>query len=160
LSALPRVWAEAMAMPGHSIRIILDDRRIWKMFNCFAYATGIYQLGRYQEVYRAAGCQSAIANSKFVERLIETGELTPAATETFGAGDVVLCYDRGVLKHAALAVSDVLLRSKWGSNELCEHGLWEVGTEYGNEVRVCPGPNRLRVVALLEAWVRDKGEND
>ena len=90
----------------------------------------------------------------FITELIQRGELHLVEGQSYGPDNIVIYFKDGKLTHSARVVEkDELLISKWGGNELLEHGLWEVPTHYGDEYKVFKAPAPRRSWELLEDWL-------
>jgi hypothetical protein len=148
-SQFAAAWGELMAIGGHRLRIVAEDRT----YNCHAHGLGIEQLSEYQQRV-AKERNSAIVRGTFIAELIERGELHLVDGRSYGPSNIVVYFKDGKPTHTARVVEkDGLLASKWGGNELIEHGLWEVPTSYGDEYKVFKAPDPQRAWELLEAWL-------
>jgi hypothetical protein len=122
---------------GHTIARHTDGAGEIERFNCFAYALAVWD----QERYRALVDKfqsSALINSGFVECMLEDGILVEVSTAEVRAGDIALYIQGTKVKHAGVLVSagaEPIIRSKWGGNEVHQHGLWELPAEHGDRVR-------------------------
>lgn len=142
-------WDELTKMGGHRLRIVGED----KTFNCHAHALGIGQMPEFQRRFFDGGCQ-VLAKSDFIASLIKRGELRLVEGQSYGPDNIVIYFKDGKPTHSARVVeNDGLLVSKWGGNELLEHGLWEVPTYYGDEYKVFVAPDPERSWELLEDWL-------
>jgi hypothetical protein len=148
-SQFAAAWDQLTKMSGHRLRIVAEDRT----FNCHAHGLGIEQLPDYQRRV-AKEANSALVQGAFMTELIERGDLYLVKGQSYGPGDIVIYFKDGKPTHTARVVEkDVLLVSKWGGNELIEHGLWEVPTYYGDEYKVFKAPDPQRAWKLLEDWL-------
>ncbi|MBY0323302.1 MAG: hypothetical protein K2X72_31585 [Reyranella sp.] len=142
-------WKQLMEMGGHRLRIVAEDRT----YNCHAHGLGIEQLPEYQRRVTKEG-NSALVKGSFVTELIERGELHLVEGKSYEPGNVVVYFKDGKPTHTArVAEKDALLVSKWGGNEVIEHGLWELPTSYGDEYKVFKAPDPQRVWTLVEDWL-------
>jgi hypothetical protein len=97
---------------------------------------------------------TALANSSFVSYLIERGEMRIVASQSYSPENIVIYFKDGRPTHSARVLEkDGLLISKWGGDEIIEHGLWEVPTIYGDEYKVAIAPDPARILELLEDWL-------
>jgi hypothetical protein len=130
--------AALQAKHSHTISILSDGRGWINRFNCFAYALGIWQHDTYIRAVDATS-NSAVVNSEFVQRMITDGSLVEVAQKRAREGDVIVYFHEDRVTHAAMIADPaqpMKLRSKWGGNEVHEHGLWEVPASYGDRVRI------------------------
>ena len=63
--------------------------------------------------------------------------------------DVVLYFLKEAVTHAAVVGSKQIYRSKWGGNEVHQHGLWEVPAQYGDRIRFYRAPDAPTILAHL-----------
>jgi hypothetical protein len=71
---------------------------------------------------------SAIVNSVYVRELLDKRDLLEVDPDAVQPNDVVLYFSEGELKHAGRVTSvasEFIIRSKWGGNEVHDHGIWE-----------------------------------
>ena len=127
---------------GHSIAILPDGKGRLERFNCFAYALGLRDNPDYIGLVDAAD-SSAIMNSALIGAMISDGMLSELSISQATQGDVIVyfCNDRPT--HAAVIASagpPLVLRSKWGGNEVHQHELWEVPADYGDHVHAYKAP--------------------
>jgi len=73
-------------------------------------------------------------------------EIDPAEA---APGDVVVYFHKEAVTHAAVVVEEQTYRSKWGGNEVHQHGLWEVPAQYGDRVRYYRAPEPSIVLTRL-----------
>jgi hypothetical protein len=89
-----------------------------------------------------------------VNKLLDDRELARIAPHQAAAGDSVLYFAEGRLKHAAvLALENGRLTSKWGPGEMFEHGLLEVPLSYGEPIVYCQRPDPTAIVPALRAFL-------
>lgn len=142
-------WDELMKMGGHRLRIVGKD----ETFNCHAHALGICEMPEFRQRYYDGGCK-VLAKSDFVANLIERGEIQSVEGQSYRPDNIVIYFKDGRPTHSSRVVeTDGLLLSKWGGNELLEHGLWEVPTYYGDQYRVFLAPKPDRMWELLKDWL-------
>ncbi len=133
----------------HSISILRDGIDRITRFNCFAYGLGFWKHAEYIRRVDAAG-NSAIADSHFVSWVLEQDILREISVSDAKEGDVVLYFDKGAVTHAAVLGEEQTLRSKWGGNEVHQHGLWEVPAQYGDTVRYYRKPDAASLLSHLQ----------
>jgi hypothetical protein len=64
-------------------------------------------------------------------------------------GDVVLYFEKKAITHAAAISEQQTYCSKWGGDDVHQHGLWEVPSQYGNRVRYYRVPDASSILACL-----------
>lgn len=134
--------AELKARYGHSITVLPDGKERMERFNCFAYALALWDKPDYVRLVDAAG-NSAIMNSALIRAMINDGTLNELALSDASQGDVIVYFVEDKPTHAAVVASagpPLVLRSKWGGNEVHQHGLWEVQASYGDRVAAYRAP--------------------
>jgi hypothetical protein len=157
--AQPPLYAAALerlrAQFSHEIRIIPEDWGRLRTFNCYAFSLGVVNDARYEKLV-AEYRNSALVNSEFVTGILESRELRElTAASSAQAGDVIVYFLGGRVKHAGrFFFNNRVIRSKWGPNEIHEHGLWEVPASYGDEIRAFTAPGPDRVLDLLELFLK------
>ena len=130
-----KAWAKFKKVPGHSVRMVnttVPEFRWLNIFvNCYAYALGLNQIRRYQELVKRYG-RFAIPDGSFVRRLIDDGLLNEIPREKAGRGKLVIYCDGDDPRHAGVVTTGTMrVRSKWGGNELFDHPLMHVPAPYG-----------------------------
>lgn len=155
-SAFKSAFKEVQEQQNHTIHIIPAKREWLDTFNCYAYALGIVDNPRYQALVERH--HSALANSEFMSTLLVCGELIEINEANVRIGDLVIYSKDGRVTHAGVTVTDrQSVLSKWGPNELYEHGLWEVPESYGGQMQFAEAPDTNRIIDLLEGHVAHKG---
>ena len=138
---------------GHQIVMLQGDPHWLDSFNCFAFALGLVDEPRYQDLYQLHQ-QATLADSAFVTGLVEDGHLSEIPARDARSRTIVLYFKDGCLQHGGpIEAGSRRIRSKWGLSELYEHGLWEVGASYGTQVRYFTVPDPHRIIALLEGYI-------
>jgi hypothetical protein len=142
-------WDDLMKMGGHRLRIVDKD----PSFNCHAYATGISPMPAFRDLVRDRA-NTALANGDFVSYLIKRGGIRIVAGQSYNPENIVIYFKGGRPTHSARVLEkDGLLISKWGGDEIIEHGVWEVPTIYGDEYKVAIAPDPAHTLELLEGWL-------
>jgi hypothetical protein len=137
----------------HTIRMIPADKKWLDTFNCYAFALGIVDCPRYQELVETYR-NGALANSGFMSALLMRGELAEIDLPKVRVGNLVLYMADGRMRHGGIVMAGRhTIRSKWGPSELYEHGLWEVPESYGAQVQFAGAPGRDRIIYLLERYI-------
>lgn len=112
---------ELRALHGHSITIAPCENMA--RFNCYAFATGISALPEYSALVDAHQ-SSVLLNSDVMRQLVDEDVLRPVAIPA--AGGMAIYFAGAHIAHAArVRDGGARLISKWGGNELHEHGVWE-----------------------------------
>ena len=122
-----RLAAIAQGVP-HSIRVLpapydepLDQ------FNCVMHALGL--IARLESPCTPLG--RFLADTTFLRRLIDDGVLRGSKARS---GAIVVWSTADAIKHVGLLVTESRAVSKWGIDHLCEHGLFEVPSSYGDRL--------------------------
>jgi hypothetical protein len=149
---LPQVYIETLERLrrefSHSILILPDGSDRITRFNCFAYGLGLWQHDDYIRRVNAAN-NSAIVNSLFVRAILDDGTLREIDAAEATSGDVLLYFHEEAVTHAAVVGENQTCRSKWGGNEVHQHGLWEVPAQYGDQVRCYRAPDPSTILMRL-----------
>jgi len=149
---LPQIYVETLERLrcefGHSILILPDGSDRITRFNCFAYGLGLWEHDDYIRRVNAAN-NSAIVNSQFVRAILDGGMLEEINAAEATSGDVLLYFHKEAVIHAAVVGENQTCRSKWGGNEVHQHGLWEVPAQYGDRVRYYRAPDASTILTRL-----------
>jgi hypothetical protein len=138
---------------GHTITILDDGTSEIARFNCFAYALGVRNDPTYRKLVDEWQSSSLI-NSDLVSEMLRRGDFAEVPEAIVQRDDIVLYFAGERLCHAGLveqASSPLIIRSKWGGNEVHRHKLWEVPGYHGDRVRFYRCPDGKTVVARLTA---------
>lgn len=142
---------ELRDLHSHSIEIV-ESSDITR-FNCYAFATGVSELPAYEALVDLR-MSSALLDSAFVAELIESGDLREVESPV--PDGLAIYFDGEKVTHAARVLNDPSrLRSKWGPLEVHEHGLWEVGANYGVGVRFYAPPDSEGILRRLGEALAD-----
>jgi len=148
----PEIYREAIerlrSQFGHSISILPDGKGRTTRFNCFAYGLGIWEHPDFVKKVDDAG-NSAILNSQIIRAMIDDGTLKAVAKADVQTGDTAIYFHKEKVTHAAVIGENKVFRSKWGSDEVHAHGLWEVPAEYGDRVRYYRAPEAARILKRI-----------
>jgi hypothetical protein len=128
---------------GHVISILPDGSERICRFNCFAYALGLWDHDNYIMHVDREG-NSAIVSSDFMHRMMKDGALVEIEASMAQAGDVIVYFHKDQATHAGVVAGTgdaMSLHSKWGGNEVHQHGVWEVPAAYGDCVRFFRRPD-------------------
>ena len=101
-------------------------------------------------------------DSAFVAWLIEDDLLTEVRADSVRAGDIAIYRNSSLITHGALVVSvdqPMVLHSKWGGNEIHQHGLWELMASYGDEVCFFRPLDHGLILTRLRAYVGTEPES-
>jgi len=134
--------AELKSQYAHNVSMLPDGKDRVSRFNCFAYALGLWDNPDYICMVDAA-MNSAIVDSSLMVIMIEDGTLCEISMSRAVVGDMILYFRDDRPTHAAVISSvgpPLMLRSKWGGNEVHLHGIWEVPAEYGDSIRAYKVP--------------------
>lgn len=136
------------------IHILSESRDRLRTYNCFAYALNIASLPRYQKLVKEYD-KSALADSSFVSHVLSRNWLEEITEQDALPGSIILYYKDGVLKHGGKISNIRMVHSKWGPNELFEHGFWEVPASYGDKIKFYRPENAEKIIDLLETYCFD-----
>jgi len=140
---------------SHSIKHLkYPDKK--NRYNCFMHACGVIgsqvvidHLRRDAQFDYRYGIK---VGSSFVLRLIEKNILNIRKD-----GEVIIYFMDNEPKHGGRVEAD-RVTSKWGTDCLWEHGVWEVLSEYGNRTERFSIPNREQVEREFDAYAQDRIE--
>jgi hypothetical protein len=138
---------------GHTITILDDGAPEIARFNCFAYALRVWNDPIYRELVDERQSSSLI-NSDLVSEMLRGGDFAEVPEAIVQPDNIVLYFAGDQLCHAGLveeASSPLIIRSKWGGNEVHRHRLWEVPAYHGDLLRFYRRPDREIVLARLKA---------
>ena len=129
----PELLTELSKHHPNKIRIIeIADRS--QPYTCFMHVFGLRNEPEYNKI-AMSGSGKIYANSAFVLFLIQEGYIQEITSGTTSTEDIVIYFASGVPQHAGIAKRDGQIESKWGLGHLYEHGILEVPSKYGNEVK-------------------------
>jgi hypothetical protein len=145
------------AQHRHAIAIMPEGGERLARFNCFAYALGIWDRNEYVSLVDDAQ-DSTVLNSAIVRQMFNEDLLTARDPLAVQRGDVILYYHGEALVHAG-RVADIepllTIHSKWGGNEIHQHGVWEVPAMYGDRVGLFVKPDSNIIMDRLLATRRE-----
>ena len=96
-------------------------------FNCVMHSLGL--IGRLEYPCRPLG--RFYADLAFLRSLIDSGELTPC---TASAAALITWSNGDSIRHVGVLGYGERATSKWGCGHLCEHGVFEVPANYGDQL--------------------------
>jgi hypothetical protein len=138
---------------GHKIATLEDGAAEIARFNCFAYALRVWDDPVYRQ-FVEEWQSSSLINSELVSEMLSNGDFAEVPEAKVQPNDVVLYFAGEQLCHAGIveeASSPLIVRSKWGGNEVHRHKLWEVPACHGDRVRFFRLPDRETIFARLKA---------
>ena len=115
----------------HSIKVLKEPFSNAHGYNCFMYALGIAALPA--DVLQVARADNLFPDSSFLAFLIAT-RMEEIDKSLAPNGTVVVYFEPPNPKHAGLMKNGHVV-SKWGIGLLWRHGLFEVPSSYGLNVR-------------------------
>ena len=125
----------------HSISLVVEakpDEESSYRFTCHEFA---FDLRESPEIHGIASLYTDIYPSPdWVTWMVEN-RLVGRHQEEAQDGDLVIYFRGGVAKHSGIWRAG-LLRSKWGTCHLWDHGVFEVPANYGDDVRYFERPSR------------------
>ncbi len=119
---------------GHTIALVEEPAAI-ERYTCAVYAFDLVEDPTYGEIATSFGPSYAFAGCEFVEYVLNTGLLSERPLDVRAPGDLLIYSDKGRFRHIGKLREVDRVVSKWGVGYLWEHGLWEVPSKYGNDVR-------------------------
>ena len=134
----PVLLAEVTREFPNSIRITESSYPIDR-YTCLMHVLNFTEKPEYIAI-AAYGTGRIYAGTDFAHWLIERGLLAEVSQAEAKDGDLVFYFSEGTFKHVGLWRLNGRVLSKWGVGHLYDHGLFEVPTSYGTDVRFC---NRL-----------------
>ena len=107
------------------------------VFNCHAFTFRIHTSSEFRELRtderrkeQAWGPEGAFVAS-LISSCLRDAEISK---DEASDGDFVVYFEDGCVKHSGVIAGN-LVESKWGTAHTWKHGLWEVPSKYGCEVR-------------------------
>ena len=135
----------------HSINLVqaavIADQRTWN-FNCHAYALGLHETQDFWRIREEL--PDVWPTGTFVSRRL-LPNLQPVSDPDQCPGDLIVYFSGQSVNHSGI-VGNRLVRSKWGSAHTWEHGVFEVPTSFGSEVRYFRRPEQSTVVAAYNEF--------
>jgi len=145
------------AETGHSISVEQSVRPLQK-YTCGMHAFHLAGNPIYERV-ATSGNGETFAGTEFINFLLQQQLLIHRPFEAVVTNDLVVYFDGIVFRHVGRVAGPSRVLSKWGTGCLCQHALWEVPANYGNEVRYCVGPNEASSLELFLKYAESKGFN-
>jgi hypothetical protein len=119
------------------IKGFLDLRRDDDLINCHAHTLGLGESRIYLNFARKYQASCFLADSDFVQALLDQG-LLPRTVSPEPGGVVIYLDNRGVIMHSGRIIdSSGKINSKWGGVGIFEHGLLDVPISYGKPILYC-----------------------
>lgn len=137
----------------HLIREISNDSDWEYLFNCHAYALGIANHPDYLALATAPEfLHSPIVGEEIFDDAHKMGLIDLRQPGHCKANDLLTYFDEGGHTHTAIVVEpDKLLKSKWSTDKIYEHGMLEVPACYGSPSRIYSPPKKLdEIIKLLK----------
>jgi hypothetical protein len=114
--------------------LVLETARGPASFTCGMHAFGFEGRPEYKGV-AGHGLGLVFAGAEFLDWFAASGRLVEIGDHEAYENDVVMYFDGGHARHVGRVLSSGRVVSKWGLGLLYEHGLSEVPTHYGDQVR-------------------------
>ncbi len=127
-------------------------------YTCAVHAFHLTEEPGYVQV-ASFGLGTTYAGPDFIAFLLKNSLLEPREQTALSTGDLVLYFDEGTFKHIGRLIEPSRALSKWGTGGLYEHGLWEVPSTYGNELRFFVGPSEEASYELFVKYAESRGFN-
>ena len=113
-----------------TVPVDFDDRDTWG-YKCHAFTFDIQNTKELRTL--RDDTHNWGPEGPFVKSLMGT-TLKEISKDESEDGDFVVYFSDGKVKHSGIRSGD-LVESKWGRGHTWKHGLWEVPSKYGCEVR-------------------------
>lgn len=139
---------------NHSIAVIESEHPI-ERYTCGVHAFHLVEDPTYIEV-ADFGLGRTFAGPEFINFLLQRQLLLQRLSSVL-PGDLILYFDNGVFRHVGRMKTETRILSKWGTGWLCEHGVWEVPLNYGEEIQYFVGPDEDASFNLFIQYAESKG---
>ena len=132
-----KILLEIRKYEQHKIELIECDTPL-NTFNCHAYAVGIYDNEKYQDlVYEYL--DSALLNSSFIHEYYDCLFYEKKESEV-EVGSLISYWEGDKIKHTGI-ISDInekqmIINSKWGTSHIFRHGKWDIPLSYGSDIKI------------------------
>ncbi len=137
----------------HSIRVEESLVDISK-YTCILYAFDIVDNQEYISLARR--CPKAIfANTEFLKFLIDKNYLLPSNKES--DKKLIIYSDKNNIKHIGRLIEEGSVLSKWGTGHLYKHPIFEIPSNYGNDVKYFLAINKENVLRFFIEFAKTKG---
>jgi hypothetical protein len=134
-------------LDNHSIESLESAYPI-ENYTCVMDALQLVGNRQYEEIARCA-YDNVFAGRKFITFLLSNFSLKELDCSEAGPNDLIIYFQGGNFQHIGNLVNSFKVRSKWGSGGLYLHGIWEVPSSYGSEVKYFKAQNSNQYFELF-----------
>lgn len=138
----------------HSIQVVESEHPIDR-YTCCVYAFHLVEDPIYLGV-ASYGLGKTFAGAEFINFLLQNQLLLPRKSAPV-LGDLVLYFEANEFRHVGIVAAENLIISKWGSGWLYKHRLWEVPSQYGQDVKYFIGLDQDSSFNLFMEFAKNKG---
>jgi hypothetical protein len=139
----------------HSI-VVIESAHPIENYTCAVHAFHLIDDPTYLRI-ADFGLGKTFAGSEFIAFLLEHQLLVPRDGCSIIRDDLIIYLDNGSFKHVGRIHSPARMLSKWGKGYFYEHGVWEVPSNYGEEMRFFSGPDECESFELFIEYAKSKG---
>ena len=139
----------------HSVVVMESEYRI-ERYTCGVHAFHLVEHPTYMEI-ASFGLGRTFAGSEFINYLIGNRLLIPRDQLSVVQSDLIFYFDNGVFRPVGRIKTPDRVVSKWGTGYLYEHGVWEIPSNYGDEVRCFVGPDEDLSFDLFIKYAESEG---
>jgi hypothetical protein len=126
--------ASAIAgLVGHSIESLQSSHPI-ELYTCAMDAFQFVGNPNYEDIATFGAC-NIYAGKEFIEFLLSRSLLEELQFINAKNDDLIIYFNEGMFRHIGKLISSTKVKSKWGTGGLYRHGIWEVPSSYGHEVK-------------------------
>lgn len=125
-----RLIEELRLFNSHGIQIVESGAPI-ERYTCAMYAFDLVENDEYAGIVLASP-KPIYASTGFVQRLIDRRILEPFTSPR--SDSLVVYRSQGSVTHIGRMITAERVESKWGIGHLYRHALFEVPTQYGEEL--------------------------
>jgi len=139
---------------GHTIAVIESEYPI-ERYTCGVHAFYLMEDPIYVEI-ASFGLGRTFAGPEFINFLLQNKLLSPRQPPIV-PGDIIVYFDGGTFRHIGRMKTETRVLSKWGTGWLYEHGVWEVPSNYGQEIQYFVGSDEDASFELFIQYAESKG---
>jgi len=129
-----RALLEALSIDCPNSIVLLESPYPIDRYTCVMHVFEFTEKPEYIAIAQC-GLGNVFAGAEFAQWLIDHDLLHEIPRVDAVAGDLVFYSNNGQLKHVAILAENERVVSKWGTGYLFEHGLFEVPSSYGTDLR-------------------------
>lgn len=140
---------------GHTIQL-LESYHPVNRYTCAVHAFCLTEHPAYLAV-ASWGRGDVFAGSEFINFLLIREMLSPKLPGQEMRDDYIIYFDETGFRHIGRISENARVISKWGTGHLWDHGLWEVPSTYGDDVRYFSGLEPTAARDLFMQFSESKG---